>query len=192
LRSHTHGGSGIFNDVNIGLLIGHVVYGTSPDWTISGSGPLQSYFPIWSGGSGYDWVRLSEFGFDGPNLRWMSILSCNNLPDSVYQDSYNKEVLPVGDGLHLLCGAKTSVYIVQGFGIRYANALIGRNTTRRTIPQAWFYAGQATQSINPNVPVIFRVIGWPNCFGDDVINYQSPNSSNPANIDFLDLQVTSW
>lgn len=199
LRSPQYGGSGIFNDVNIGLLIGHGVYGITPDWTISGSGPLQSYYPVWSGGNGYDWVRLSEFGFGGPNLRWMAMLSCNNLQDDVYLDCYDKEALPIGDDFHLLCGSKTPVFIVSDFGIRYSFALTGRDpsvTPRLTIKEAWFFAGSQTQFRQPNNTqrtVVFRVIGWPNNLdSDDLINYQQPDSGNPADIDYRDLQVTPW
>lgn len=42
LRKPAKGGSSIFNNVNIGLLVGHGVYGTTGDFTISGSGPLQT------------------------------------------------------------------------------------------------------------------------------------------------------
>ena len=79
--SSSKGGSSIFNNVNVGLLIGHGVCSADSsgghDFTISASGPFQSYFPVLEGGSGYNWVRLSEFDFgsSGVNgLRWMSIL----------------------------------------------------------------------------------------------------------------------
>ena len=142
-------------------------------------------------------MRLSEFEFGGPNsnLRWMSILNCNNLVDSVYQDCYDKEALPVGDNLHLLCGANGAVFMVFNFGLRYSAALTGSTTTRRTVMESWFYAGTQTQSKQPDGPhmsVSFRVIGWPNCFDDDLLTYQTPNSGNPADITFQDRTVFSY
>jgi len=196
LRKPSKGGSSVFNNVNIGLLIGHGVYGTSPDYTIAGSGPLQSYYPIWEGGNGYNWVRLSEFDFGSPGangLRWMSILNCNNLEDSVYQDCWDKEVLPVNDDLHLLCGARTLVYMVSNFGSKYSSALTGQNgVTRRTVKESWFFAGTESQSQNPSRSVTFRVVGWPACFNDDLVSFSDPNSGNPADITFEDRQVTPW
>jgi len=196
LRKPSKGGRSVFNNVNLGLLMGHGTYGTSPDWTISGSGPLQSYYPVYTGANGYDWVRLSEFSFGSSKLRWMSVLTCNNLVDSVYQDCYNKEVLPVNGQLHLLCGAKSYIFLVSNFGSQYSAALTGSaGVARKSIVDSWFYAGTKTQGIQPggaHMSVDFRVIGWPNCFGDDLVNYQSPNSGNPADITFQDAQVFTY
>lgn len=122
----------------------------------------------------------------------MSILSCNNLVSSVYSDCYNKEVLPIHDSMHLLCGARTSVYIVSNFGLKYSAALTGNGTARLSVKESWFSAGHATQGLNPNVSVRFRVIGWPACFNDDLVNYSAPDSGNPADITFEDEQVTTW
>lgn len=142
LRKPSKGGSSIFNTVNLGLLIGHGTFGKTPDWTISGSGPLQSYFPVYTGANGYDWVRLSEFSFGSSKLRWMSMLTCNNLVDSVYQDCYDKEVLPVNGQLHLLCGAKSYIFLVSNFGLQYSAALTGSaGVPRMSIADSWFYAG---------------------------------------------------
>jgi hypothetical protein len=196
LRKPSKDGSSVFNQANLGFLIGHGVYGTTADYTIAGSGPKQSYYPVYTGANGYDWVRLSEFDFGSPGtngLRWMSILTCNNLVSSVYQDCYDKEVLPVNDSLHLLCGSKTAVYIVSNFGLKYSAALTGGGgVSRTTVKEAWFYAGTQTQARNPSVSVRFRVIGWPACFDDDLVNYQDPDSGNPADIAFEDRQVTTW
>lgn len=198
LRKASKGGSNIFNNVDIGLLIGHGTYGsgTSPaDYTIAGSGPKQSYYPVYTGGTGYDWVRFSEFDFGkagAGGLKWMCMLTCNNMVNSVFQDCYNKEVLPINDNLHLLCGAKTSVYITSNFGLKYAAYLTGFHTDRVGIKDAWFAAGHASQGINPAVSVTFRVAGWPACFGDDLVNYSAPDSGNPADITFVDEKVTTW
>jgi len=192
LRKPSKGGNSVFNSVNVGLLVGHGVYGsgsTPYDYTISGSGPIQSYYPVYTGANGYDWVRLSEFDFGGSStngLRWMGILTCNNLTDSVFLDCFDKEVLPVNDDLHLLCGSKTSVFITGYFGLMYSAALTGGGgVDRRTVKESWFYAGTKSQGLQPGGPhvtVQFRVIGWSDCFNDDLISYSTPNSGNPADI----------
>lgn len=200
LRKPSKGGSSVFNNVNIGLLVNHGVCSANTsagrDYTISGSGPYQSYTPIYTGGNGYDWVRLSEWDLGGAGtngLRWMGMLSCNNMVSHVFSDCYNKEVLPINDYLHLLCGAKTTVYIVSNFGIKYSAALCGQSgVSRQTVVDSWFYAGHQTQGRNPNVRVVFRVTGWPACFSDDLVDYSDPDSGNPADITFQDEQVTTW
>ena len=55
LRKPSKGGSSKFNEVNIGLLVGHGIRGVSGDFTISGSGPLETYIPIYTtGAANYD------------------------------------------------------------------------------------------------------------------------------------------
>jgi hypothetical protein len=77
------------------LLAGHGVYGMDSDFTISASGPRQTYYPVYKTGDNfYDWVRISQCDFGSSNLRWMGLLSCNNLFPDVYDDMYAKEVLP--------------------------------------------------------------------------------------------------
>ena len=110
LLGSEYGGSNQFNRANIGLLVGHGVFGTTPDFTTSGSGPLETYFPIYKTGvNSYDWVRFTQFQFggSGSSLRWMEILSCNNMFGDNYDDIYNKELLPIGDNLHLLLGSSS-------------------------------------------------------------------------------------
>jgi hypothetical protein len=192
LRGSQFGGTNQFNKYNIGLLIGHGVFGSDNnsgiDFTVAG-GTKLTYFPIWkTGNSTYDWVRFNEhrFGTSGSALRWMAILSCNNMIDHCYDDMYLKGVLPIGNNLHLLNGSASTVYIVSNFGWQYGSALTGLNgVARRSVKDAWFYAGNLSQGHQTNSPkkdVFFRVAGWPNCFSDDLISYSTPNSGNPANI----------
>jgi len=127
LRKPSKGGSSKFNEVNIGLLVGHGIRGTSGDFTIAANGPLQIYFPIWNTGQpNYDWVRFSECSFGSTNLRWMAIFACNILHDDNYQDMWDKLVLPINDDLHLLLSARTSVYMYPEFGRKWAQAMLGK------------------------------------------------------------------
>lgn len=194
LRSAAFGGSNVFNEVNLGLLIGHGARGTTGDFTISGNGPLQSYYGIYqTGASAYDWVRLSQCSFGSANLRWMGLLTCNNLHASVYDDCYNKLALPINDDLHLLLGCSAYSFMVGTFGTVFAEGLVGgEHSPHTTVKEAWFLAGIATQGDKVNKKqqtVTFRVAGWPNCFGDTVYEYQIPDSGDPEDIEYEDRQV---
>ena len=83
--------------------------------------------------------------------------------------------------------------MVSAFGVNFGHALTGifaSPTPQRSLAEAWFYAGVQTQgALNPSIPVVFRVSGWPNCFGDFLDNYQTPNSGNPGDIEVIDRQV---
>lgn len=196
LRGPQYGGTNKFNKVNIGLLIGHGVYGSTPDFTTSGSGPFETYFPIYkSGVNSYDWVRFTQFDFgsSGSDLRWMAILSCNNMIDNSYDDMWDKELLPIGDDLHLLLGSSSVIFVASNFGRQYASALTGlHGITRRTVAESWFYTGTVSQGFQTNSvkkTVSFRVAGWPACFSDDLVNYSAPDSGNPADITSDNRQV---
>lgn len=195
LRSRIYGGTEIFEQVNIGLIVGHDVYGFDPDFTISFDGPLTSYYPIYhTGVFGYDWVQLAACWFGrGPNLRWIAHLSCNNLQPDVYDDMWNKEALPIGDNLHFFMGATTVSFMVADFGTIWADSMaIGGNAPIMSIKDAWFFAGHRTQGTKYNEKhrtVIFRIAGWPNTFGDTLYEYQDPDSGNPADITLVDEQV---
>lgn len=194
LRSAAFGGSNVFNEVNLGLLIGHGARGTTGDFTISGNGPLQSYYGIYhTGANAYDWVRLSQCSFGSANLRWMGLMTCNNLHASVYDDCWNKLALPINDDLHLLLGCSAYSFMVGKFGTVFAEGLVGgEHSPPTTVKEAWFLAGIATQGDKVNKkrqPVTFRVAGWPNCFGDTVYEYQIPNSGDPEDIEYEDRQV---
>ena len=59
---------------------------------------MTSYFPIYrTGATSYDWTPIAACDFGSAKLRWMCILSCNNLTTNVYDDMYNKELLPIND-----------------------------------------------------------------------------------------------
>ena len=192
LRMPSKGGSNTFNQVNIGLLVDHGIRGSSGDYTISADGPLETYLPIYkTGASNYDWVRLSECDFGGSNLRWMAIFACNILYDDNYQDMYNKVVLPIDDNLHLLLSARTSVFMYPEVGRKWAQAMLGKEPGGiRSVKDAWYYAGDTTQKLSsPTGPVILRVAGWPACFSDQLLNYSTPDSGDPANITTDDHQA---
>jgi hypothetical protein len=191
-RKPSKGGSSKFNDVNIGLYVGHGLRGLTGDRTIAATLPLQTYIPIYkTGASNYDWVRLSECDFGSANLRWMALFGCNLLHDDNYQDMYNKLVLPINNDLHLLLSARTSVFMYPEFGRKWAQAMLGKERGGiQTVKDAWFFAGEETQKLsNPTTIVVFRVAGWHACLNDKLLDYSTPDSGNPAEIEAVDKQV---
>ncbi len=175
IRWEVFGGHNKFNTVNFGFLLGHGARGLSLDYS-TGLPPVKdTYFPIWKPGTDfYDWVRLTECSFGSDNLRWMAILSCNNLYPDNYLDMWNKGRLPVGEKLHLLLGTSTTVYMVSSFGRIFGDQLARGST----IPGAWYHAGRATQHIgttHPGVPVVFRVVGYDDCMSDTIYNWADPD-----------------
>jgi hypothetical protein len=195
LRKPSKGGSNIFNQVNIGLLTLHGTRGLNGDFTISGDGPLQSYMPIWkTGATDYDWVRISECDFGSSNLHWMAIAACNILDDTIYQDMYDKLALPINDDLHLLLGARTVLFIDPNLGEIWAKYMLGGwfgLVPAKTVEEAWFLAGHQTQQWGGTATnVTFRVAGWGNCFADKLRSFENPNSGNPADITYVDEQVS--
>lgn len=183
LRSPAWGGASKFNEVNFGFLIGHGVRGLGFDYT-TGLPPVKdTYFPLWDeGNSYYDWVSLSQCDFGSANLRWMAILSCNNLSQPNLDDLYNKKFsnqLIINENLHLLLGSGSAIYMVSNFGRVFADACVeGTNGTPMSIREAWFYAGTQTQGINnphPGEPVYLTVVGYPTCWDDTLYNFNDPD-----------------
>ncbi len=192
LRGTSSGGNSKFNTVNIGLLVGHGIHGESPDFIATNTGALGTYFPIYkTGDTNYDWVRLSQCDFGSANLRWMGIYSCNMLHEMSYDSMYTKGVLPINDKLHLLLGAKTSVFLYESFGKKWASFMLGREDgTFKSVRDSWYLAGEKIMGEvgGPN-QVILRVAGWPECAGDKLNSYTTPTSTNVFDIEFLDRQV---
>lgn len=190
LRSPQWGGVSKFNEVNFGFLIGHGVHGLSVDYT-TGLPPVKdTYFPVWTRGNQfYDWIPLSQCDFGSSELRWMAMLSCNNLVEPNVSDLNAKKFaneLIVNGNLHLLLGTGATVYMLSNFGHIFGEACArGTNGTPMTIREAWFYAGEKTQGINnphPGVPVKFTVVGWPSCWNDTIYSFSEPDTSEPVMI----------
>jgi hypothetical protein len=61
LRKPSKGGSNLFNYCNIGLLVGHGIYGLNQDFIATSTPSLQSYYPVYhTGVNAYDWVRIRQ------------------------------------------------------------------------------------------------------------------------------------
>ncbi len=192
LRKAAKGGTSRFNEINIGLLVGHGIHGESPDLVATNTGTFQTYFPIYKvGATNYDWVRLSECSFGSAKLRWMAIYSCNMLHEVSYNSMYAGGVLPINKDLHFLLGAKTSVQMHPSFGQKWASFMLGREAGGAlSVREAWNEAGVLIHGlVTPTHSVNFRVVGWPECFGDTLTNYTQPDGDNVFDIEFRDREV---
>jgi len=194
LRATRFGGNEKFGSVELGLLMGHGSYGTSPDFNPYASGiggpTYQTYLcsdnPSDANNPYYGpWVGLSECGFGG-NLRWMGLGECYLFTDGFYpggadnfESMYNNLVLPIPSSLHLLLGASTVFYTDDDFGKLWAERMFRRYLVvpRETVQTAWGHAEQVTcEGLTNNVTC--RVVGWDNCFDDTLSDTNKGTSYN--------------
>jgi hypothetical protein len=189
LKKSSLGGSAIFSTVNIGYFSDHGEYGTTIDWHSWASQSLQTYFPSdHPSDSSNPWIGFSEFGFGGGSLRWMAFDTCFNLRGDQFNSMKNKGVLPLASDNHLICGATTVTYAVQDLGELWASKMIGGTfTSPETVSEAWFDAGvKAYGRYSSLSNVVFRVIGWDDCFDDKLKDFVS---SPGGDLDFRVRQV---
>jgi hypothetical protein len=196
IRKQSLGGNNIFSSVNLGVLVSHGVYGTDLDFTSEAQGTFQTYVPFLHNGVN-DWLRLSECSFGSANLRWMAVFACNALRDENYSSMYTAEVLPINPDLHLLCSANSTVYGAPELLQLWAQYMTKGQTLFggvETIKDAWFLASRKAYSNNakglpPGAVITMKVSGWPNCFGDKLLQYSAPGTTDRSQITFEDDQV---
>jgi hypothetical protein len=186
----------IFNEVNIGLLIGHGTYGTTQDWN-HGIPCKLTYFPVYhSDPVSYEWVRLPEYDLGSDHLRWMAIDSCHALHDEQFQDMWNHHLLPINEKLHLLLGFETTAPAAGSFPYEWARAMDGyMDRPPKTVIGSFVtaaalttYKAGTTFPSGEIVPLcVVRVAGWRNCWGDKLLEYQTPNTA--AGTDWEDFRV---
>ena len=197
LRKPSKGGSNVFNNCNLGLLIGHGIRGNNQDFLATSTPSLQTYMPIYkSGVNAYDWVRMSEFDFGGGpgGLRWMGLYACNMLSYFNAQDMYNKGVLPLNQNLHILLAEETSIFMYPTFGQKWASYMNGgEGGGKRTVIDGWILASQVIHAVPGVVPsghtVTMTCAYWPNCVNDTLYSYTDNDSDDPSEILFRRVQV---
>jgi hypothetical protein len=178
IEKNSLGGSSIFNNVNIGMLMAHGSYATTPE------DDNVKYTYIWLADSqhGIQYLRLSDFDFGGSDpvngLKWMTIYACSMLNPTCYNSMNNNSKLPVNDNLHLLMGCSTVAYASPKLGNLYGKYLAGSFfTPAQTVPNAWIDSGtNAYLNMSVTNAVNFRVVGWPDCFSDTLA---APNDPDP-------------
>ncbi len=113
---------------NVSLLVGHGVRGKVPT---SGS-TYMAYLPILdskeitlANSDGYDWVPYHFMKFGSQYLKWMFILTCNNMGDDIWNSGLGGGGLPITPSLSMLLGMNTTAYLTPGFGSELANRLLG-------------------------------------------------------------------
>ena len=176
-------GANIFNNVQLGLLMLHGTYGTTPDYTISGA--KQMYFPITSGGSA-QYLRMSEMNLGSAatnGLKWMAIDACNSMYQPNWADMLNHGVHPNNSDLHLLLGTDSVSYTDptrQKYWARYMTS--GKIVlSPMTIEDAWFQAARdafAATGYNYTNAIYFAVGGDAACTGD-MLQTNSPPTGSP-------------
>ncbi len=192
LRRASLGGNEKFATVNLGFFMTHGTYGTSPDYHADASQTLQTYTTSDnSADASAPWIRMSEYGFGG-SLRWMGLLTCNNLRDENFFSMFDAGALPITTNLHLLCGTTTVSYVGDKSGQNWAVRMFRRGflwqTPPETVKDAWFNGARETYEPATNIQntVIFRVVGWDNCFNDTLQSYAGGTSDT---LDWQDGQV---
>ncbi len=174
-------GSNIFNQVDLGLLMLHGTYGTSPDYTANAA--QQMYFPITAGLSA-QYLRMSEMNLGNSatnGLKWMAIMACNSLYEPNWLNMVNQGVNPNNGNLHLILGTDSISYTdthIMGKWATYMNK--GTNGTPLTIKNAWIEAAKDSYDNGYNYPIAMRfaVAGDEAC-QDDTLQTNSPPSGVP-------------
>ena len=191
-----YGGGELFTEATLGVFLCHGDYGTDPDYSAGSSGSQETYFISGNPNEIGDnaWMRLCQFGFGG-NLKWMVAGSCFSLTDPNYGSMSRVGAIPLKT-THLLCGATTETLADSDVYYNLGNNLLGIGTTTpETVVQAWFDAGHTTfagsTSTNLPSPIIFRVTGYSECFGDTIATNTAPSSpsSAPRNLIKQDFQA---
>jgi Family of unknown function (DUF6345)/Bacterial Ig domain len=179
-------GSGTpFNNVNLGVLLLHGVYGTSIDY--NGQPAKQIYYPVTSGGSA-QYLRLEQMNLGGSGtngLKWMAIMACNSLFHTDWQSMQSAGGYPYNSNLHLLLGVDTTNYTspsILQYWAQYMNYGTSTNYAPLTIRNAWYQAARQAyadehQYLPPNTVIKFSVAGDSACFNDSLQNYSAPGGS---------------
>jgi len=177
-------GSGTpFNGVNVGVYMGHGVYGTSPDY--SAGGCKQMYFPVTSG-TGAQYLRMSEMSLGGAGtngLKWMSLIACHSLYHVNWSSMQSASVRPYNSNLHLILGADTdeySNYILLWDWAKYMNFGTSTNYSPLTVRAAWYQAATdayGNSTLPSGLTMTFAVAGDSACLSDSLQTNSTPGGS---------------
>jgi len=171
--SSISGANGIFNSVNLGILITHASWGdtTESDFV------LHTY--LWHNDATYARLGDLRLGSPGTNgLRWMTMFTCSSLRPANINSMSTHGVIGqvITEDLHLLLGMETTIVETPRTGWNYATNLVAE----QTFPNAWFNALRSSLSLvspPPTNTVVARVLGWNPCFDDTLHYYNDPDTS---------------
>lgn len=194
LQKGSLGGSNIFNNVNLGLYVGHSAAGKE---NIVALGHPQTYIPVYSKASdSFIWIGMNDMNLGSSNLKWAAFYSCNLFRDAAYRSfacytqMKNNNHLAINTSLHIMQSYATEVTVMPDMGKYWVNALIGGTgvAADSTVLGAWKFVCRNTQpkesSANANVS---RSIYWPECSGDHIYGYGSQTDPNSGNVQSADL-----
>jgi hypothetical protein len=185
------GGGTAFNQVNLGLMMTHGMYGTTADFEAGLC--KQMYFPISQSGT---YLRMSSMNLGGSGtsgLEWFAIFACNSLYQANWSSMQSHGIKPYNSNLHLLLGADTESYttttVMQLWG-QYMNFSRGAYFKPLTIQNAWYDAATDAYLDDSftNSSIIFAVAGDTACLGD----YVFPGSNSSPGGSWTYTSQTVW
>ena len=172
-----------FNNVNLGVFIGHGIYGSSLDYTANEC--KQMYFPVTSGSSA-QYLRMSQMNLGGPGangLKWFAMLACYSLYQQNWQNMQYLGVHPYNNNLQLLLGATTKSYsngILLLSWADYMNYGNSSNYNPMTIRAAWYQAARSAYAndLFPSGTVVKFVVTGDSACQNDTLQSTNPPSGN--------------
>jgi hypothetical protein len=186
-------GSGTpFNQVNLGVFLGHGTYGTTSDQYANACN--QMYFPV-TAGTGAQWLRMSDMNLGGAGtngLKWMALKTCVSLYPSDWQSMQYYGIHPYNNNLHLLLGSATdsaTSSTLLSLWAKYMNFGTSTNYSPLTVRAAWYQAAKdAYRGVQfPSGTVMkFGVAGDSACLDDLLQTNNAPQGSwtcpNPVQV----------
>ena len=180
-------GSGTpFNNVNMGVFMGHGTYGNTLDYRAGLC--KQMYFVVTSGGSG-QYLRFSEMNLGGSGtngLKWMILDPCNSLYHANWSSMQSRGIYPYNSNLHLILGANSETWTEprkwRNFAnyMNYGTSILAGHYNPLTIRNA-YYQGNYDAFHNVSLPAgtttILAVAGDSTCMDDTLQSTNTPGGS---------------
>jgi hypothetical protein len=175
------GGGEIFTGAELGIFMAHGTFGTDPDYNAGASGAQLTYWPSSNLSDGSKpWISMAQFGFGG-SLKWMALLACNSICDPNYQSMLSAGAIPLKE-THLVLGTASLAAMGENIASYWGQNLL----KSQSVMTAWFNAGNREYHdahINPGSmtnTIVFRVVGYPECFSDSLKTNTAPTNPSPA------------
>ncbi len=180
LQKSSLGGSNIFNNVNLGLYVGHSAAGKE---NIVALAHPQTYIPVYNKASDrFTWIGTNDMNLGSTNLKWVAFYSCNLFRDAAYRSfacytqMKNNEHLAINTDLHIMQAYATEVTVMPDMGKYWVHTLIGGTgvAADSTVLGAWKYVCLNTQpKESASEANVSRSVYWPECYGDHIYGYGS-------------------
>ena len=146
-------GTGTFaTKCHLGLLVGHMTASARNDPNYYATVP---YYPVYNTTQpgAYQWIATPNMDLGNGSifskLKWMAFYGCQSFKERDYSDLWTKFLLPMPPNLRLILGSEDGVFIMPGFGSRFAGSLNGWTVpggNPMTIWEAWCDAAVDTDA----------------------------------------------